>query len=536
MTKSEILKYLIDSYNNGNVAITQEKVISKLFEKEYKDLISIVFPKNFTFRQKLYHYLNDDLTFKLGLCQKCGKRCKFKSFAKGYRKYCSPKCSNSSKEKIEKFKNTCLEHFGVENPAQNKKIQEKQKQTCFNNNGAYWPMQSEKCKENFKTSVYEKYDVEWPLQSKTIREKRRKTHLKNHGVEYPLQSKDIQEKTKKTHVLRYGKENPAQIEEVKEKIKNTNKERRGVEYPLQAKDVQEKTKNTNLSIYGVEYPTQSKLIKEKTKSTNLKKYDVEWTCMRPEARKYSNDSKPNKNFSKLLDEKHISYEREFPLSKYSYDFKINDFLIEINPTITHNSILDIFGNHPKKANYHLNKSNYAIEKGYFCIHVWDWDNPYDVIELFVPKQKLEQKKTVKNFTIKELNLNEKELLLELHDNKKNVQTLSFVQLASNSWKIVRFVLNDESYLKILFQHFIEKYKANHITYKCDYSKTNGIEFQRLGFVVNKKTKPEKHWYNIKTDEHIVDNGDENEQSLLDKGFLLVYDCGQLILEWTSPII
>lgn len=106
------------------------------------------------------------------------------------------------------------------------------------------------------------------------------------------------------------------------------------------------------------------------------------------------ESVTNNSFAKLLDENNISYEREYTLENYIYDFKLKDcsILIEINPTYTHN----IYGNHynhfqyePKFLTYHLDKTNVANKHNLFCIHVWQWDDWNNIIRLI--KDKTESK-------------------------------------------------------------------------------------------------------------------------------------------------
>ena len=88
-----------------------ENMIKERFGEFYAELKKINFPENFKFRQKLYHYVNKDFGLKLGLCR-CGSRCRFRNFRKGYSEYCSLKCAqNSDKVKNKKIR-TCEERYG----------------------------------------------------------------------------------------------------------------------------------------------------------------------------------------------------------------------------------------------------------------------------------------------------------------------------------------------------------------------------------------------------------------------------------------
>lgn len=78
-----------------------------------------------------------------------------------------------------------------------------------------------------------------------------------------------------------------------------------------------------------------------------------------------------KGFSELLSNAGIKHEREFHINGYSYDFKIENILVEINPTITHNSLVNVFGGKPLSQDYHKSKTLAAQKAGYRCVHVWD---------------------------------------------------------------------------------------------------------------------------------------------------------------------
>ena len=99
-------------------------------------------------------------------------------------------------------------------------------------------------------------------------------------------------------------------------------------------------------------------------------------------------SKINRDFGDLLAAEGIQYKFEHRIGEYSYDIEIvgSNILIEINPTYTHN----IVGNHwgPSKFGkyYHRDKTAAAVDAGYRCINVWDWDNLDQIISLVKPKQ------------------------------------------------------------------------------------------------------------------------------------------------------
>ena len=161
-------------------------------------------------------------------------------YSKGlYYNYCSIKCSRSSKETQEKVKQTCLEKYGCENPAQNKEIQEKIKQTNLEKYGCKYSFQNENIKNKIKRTNLEKLGCEYPSQSKVVQEKIKQTNLERLGCENPTQSKVVQEKIKQTCIEKYGHECLFQNENIKTKIKQTNLKKYGFEYILQSEKVKQ---------------------------------------------------------------------------------------------------------------------------------------------------------------------------------------------------------------------------------------------------------------------------------------------------------
>ena len=100
----------------------------------------------------------------------------------------------------------------------------------------------------------------------------------------------------------------------------------------------------------------------------------------------------------------------------------------------------------------------------------------------------------------------------------------------------------------LFKHFIKDYSPTSIISYCDNSKFSGKVYNQLGFDLIDYGKPSKHWYNIKTNQHITDNllrqrgfdqlfgtnygkGTSNEELMKLHDFVEVYDCGQSKYVW-----
>lgn len=305
-------------------------------------------------------------------------------------------------------------------------------------------------------------------------------------------------------------------------------------------------------------------LNEKRSKTCQERYGYAFPCMRPEARSRGNYSKPNKDFANILIKNNILFDREFPITRKQYDFKINNNLIEINPTPTHNSTWGCHGDlKPLDKYYHYTKSKLARDNGYRCICVWDWDDQEKIINLLKPRDKIYARKC----EIKEIDLNttreylnkyhlqgyaKDDIRIGLFYNNELVSIMTFGNPRYNKnyqYELIRYC---SSYNVIggaekLFKHFVRNYNPQSIISYCDWSKFNGNVYTKLGFSF-KNYSIGKHWYNINKNIHITDNllrqrgfdqlfgtnygkGTSNKELMLENGFVEIYDCGQAVYDW-----
>lgn len=271
-----------------------------------------------------------------------GKSLSFVNKTEGYKRFCavSKSCpcyiefaknnrtkkynefSEEKKKKIlDKFRQTSIERYGVDNPIKNEEILAKQKKTNLEkygvNNILLLPENQEKkniaIKEKYsinysnkktnkpkssksskstkytksdkiikprkipsaKPSIMDKYGVKSTLELEWVKDKIKKTNLERYGVENPLKSPKIRQQIKNTNLARYGVENPFQAGEIRSKFIEKNKEKYGNEHPIATAAIREKIKQKMIKNHGVEYPIQSPIIQQKIKNTNLIKYGVE---------------------------------------------------------------------------------------------------------------------------------------------------------------------------------------------------------------------------------------------------------------------
>lgn len=298
----------------------------------------------------------------------------------------------------------------------------------------------------------------------------------------------------------------------------------------------------------------------------MERYGVPYTFMLSKEWVEANDSKPNRDFASLLDANNITYEREFRCGKYSYDFKVGNTLIEINPTATHNTYFSPYGDKcVKDKYYHRDKSKLAKDSGYGVIHVFDWDDKSKVINL------LKHRDTVyaRNCEIRLVDTLEcNQYLMAYHlQGKCNNQTIRLGLYHDNqlvslmTFGVARYNKNYEYELlrycashnvvggaNKLFKYFIDNYKPNSVVSYCDTSKFSGKVYDTLGFTLDTINSPSCHRYSVKENKHITDNllrmqgydrlfkenhgkGTSNEELILNRGYLPVYDCGQATYVW-----
>lgn len=304
---------------------------------------------------------------------------------------------------------------------------------------------------------------------------------------------------------------------------------------------------------------------EKQQKTMLEKYGVACSLnldfLSNHRRK--KDTYPNKIFASLLDRNNIQYQQEFCIELKSYDFKIGDILIEINPTITHNIEFIPFGDYKGLSeDYHRKKTELAMNHGFRCIHVWDWDDINKVIDLLKKRPRI----YARNCEVKEIKSEICKEFLSEHHLQGNVNSSIRIGLYYNNSLVSLMTFGSPRYNKNfdiellrycsiyqvvggaekLFKYFLNTYSnIESVVSYCDESKFTGDIYSRLGF--NKiGLSFNKHWYNSKTKKHITDNllrqrgfdqllgdqygrfgkGKNNEELMKEHGFLPIIDSGQ----------
>lgn len=375
--------------------------------------------------------------------------------------------------------------------------------------------------------------------------KRYATNRERYGGDSPFCSDAVRQKASQTVLSRYGVENVGQIESVKQKIKDSSVKHFG----------------------GVGFASSE--LAEKTVNTMMNKYGVRYACLLPQCygKRTGSNSKPNLAFEQLLNENDIGYSREFVIGKYRYDFKVGNILIEVDPSYSHNSTCGYKNcREPLDKHYHLDKSAVAEGAGFRCIHIFDWDDLFKIVDLLKPRRKVYARQcevsvvdsvTECDYLCKHhlQNYVKSSVSLGLFYNGELVSLMSFGKPRYNNkyeFELLRYCshFNVIGGAQRLFTHFLREYNPNSIISYCDRSKFVGSVYKELGFVSEGVREPSRHWYNSQSRRHITDNllrqrgfdqlfgtnfgkGTSNSQLMLQSGFVEIYDCGQEKYTYTT---
>lgn len=214
--------------------------------------------------------------------------------------------ANKLKEiKMQKSKDTMMEHYGVEHALQNKDIMQNLINYNIKKYGVQCVLSNKDIREKGYKTMLEKYGVRIPAKSDIIKQQIKNTCLEKYGVEYACQSENIKNKIKETCLKRYGVPYIMQSDIFKEHTKQTVLEKYGVDNPGKSDEIKQKIRETNIERYGCEYPQQNEQIKQKMKDAYFKKY-------------LSGTDEANENWNKVLKKKEQTYIEKYGSVKNYY--------------------------------------------------------------------------------------------------------------------------------------------------------------------------------------------------------------------------
>ena len=440
--------------------------------------------------------------------------------------------------------------YGVDNPQKAKEIQKKTQETNLQRYGSTSYLSSDQGKMKIEDIMVKRYGSIVPLRNAEIKKRCQQTNIIKYGVAYPTQNDKVKHKAKETSMLRYGTEHPMSSEQVKQKVKDTFIRNYGVDNCSKSQDVIDKIKQSFFDHYGVHSVMEVPEIADKIRTTNMKRYGVPYYVMLPNVAKSSGRiSKINKEVLRKLDQAGIYSVAERTIGSYSYDVYIpqSSTLLEINPTYTHSTVGNHWNPEGIAKNYHLQKSILAIESGYRCVHLWDWDNTSKFIKSLTSKNVIyrklnpelisvdEAKDFIQKYSLYDISEEVDHLLFIGLRYKSKLMTLMGFKLSNfltNVWTLVcieqRFNYTIHKGNQQILDHFIRLCRPRKIIAYADFSKTNGEILENLNFQYKLFILPIKIW--AKGRHAIVDDKSIIPEAMMSDGWLPVYNCGYKVYE------
>ena len=482
-------------------------------------------------------------------------------------------CSKECRKELTKRNN--IKKYGVEHPMQSKEVQQHHKNAMKAKYGVESPLQSTEIKQKAIQSNLKKFGTEWALGSKKVHDKIKETMKIRYGAPTTLESDILRKKVELTCLDKYGVSNPGASNEVRQRTTNTNFLKYGVSNPMQnttisskAKDnriaihgaywtdeMAQKAKDTSKTNYGVDNPSKSVYIQNKIKQSLTAKYGENYGDYLLRNISHNTVSNINRSFGKLLSEAGLNHEYEFASIKgYRYDIVIPEsrILIEINPTYTHNTIGNHWTDTGLDANYHKRKTIAALEAGYRCIHIFDWDDWNSIIDMLKPRKPIHacdcsmfklnddiaSEFLAQNHLLGTIPPNTPPLSLGLTYDSELIAVMTFVSASQNSKhdiELTRFCCKTGYAVsggsQKLFNFATKNLGLNNIISCCYLDKFTGHVYNKLGMDLVETTDPQEIW--SKDDKKLI-LGDKAERlELIDQGWLPVYDCGKRIYEFNS---
>jgi hypothetical protein len=339
----------------------KESFISTNFTEFYKFITN-----NFqgeSFLEKIYVFVNGE-----HVCY-CGNKTKFISFRKGYLKYCSIVCSSNSKETRQKYKNTCLSKYGVDNVSSNDDIKYKKKKTFIKRYGKSTYLQT----DHVKKVMIDRYGVDNIFKLSYVQDEIKKTNLDKYGVEYTLQSDIIRDRIKETNLKKYGVDHFSKTDKWKSIIKKTNDESyiKSLSLPKNYLFISKDKYINTLKHIDCDniFTIQTQLVRLRIK----KGLEI---CRHCNNISYHSENSLRDYIKTIYDGEVNKYrDRNYEIDIYLPEMKLG---FEFNGLYWHSELF-------KDSNYHINKMKYFKEKGIRLINIWedDWLYKGDIIKSII---------------------------------------------------------------------------------------------------------------------------------------------------------
>ena len=410
--------------------------------------------------------------------------------------------------------NKLVQKYKQNNKSSEELLKEKLNRSMAQKNRS--PEEKQKSKEKRQETCLERFGVKSNLQTKEVKEIVKNNSLKKYGVENPIHSY----KSKQTKLERYGDENYNNREKYKETYNNFSNEKK--------LEIRNKTEQTCIDKYGVKHHMLNQKVKDDLQNIFLEKYNV--TCPFLINPNRNIISKNNLAFEEELYNKFkLKFNMEININNKSFDFGYNKLLIELNPTITHNSnisfahltgicnVVNCTKHKPLSKDYHYNKWKLAKDNGYELISIFDWYDVNKVLSLIKSKLGMNDYKIgARQTTIKIINKQESKKFLNnnhilgydkssdiiygLYYKDLLVSVMSFGKpryAKDYEWELLRFA-NLSNYTiygsaSRLWNQFLKDYNPKSVITYTNNDFGNGNIYVKLGFKFQKVIKSSPVW-------------------------------------------
>jgi hypothetical protein len=565
---------------------------------EYLDFINSNIPKTIIDRQlseKIYYVLNE---IKHPLNCVCGEHLSFIGFKNGYRKTCGKKeCSVKSRKEtclekwgvdnpkksaeiLEKEKTKILEKWNGKHYMLDDKIKSKFKDTMLEKWGVEWAQQNDQIMEKSLQTWKEN-----PLREEINKE--RKEKILNKSAD---EKSKIEQEKKNTIIERFGS-----LEEFNkfrnDKIRKSSLEKFGTEHHLSAKEVIKKrieSYKRNITEKIIEILPENLKYIDRVNNQNETDIYININCSDCEkdfqitrqllVQRKNSEQKICLNCNPINVGKSNSEEEvyQFIRSIYSGEIiqrfrlsekEIDIYLPELKIGFEYNGLY-WHSNLYKSSNFHVDKTKFFESQSIALIHIWedDWLYKREIVKSIISnKLGLTQKKIfarkckIENISNEDLReFLEKnhiqgfvgaKVKIGLYYNDELVSIMTFGNLRkslgykveTDSWELLRFC-NKIGYSVVgaaskLLNYFEKNYSPKVIISFCDYSRSSGNLYQKLGFDFSHLSEPNyyyivdglrRHRFNYRKD-RLVSNGanpELSESQIMSKmGYNKIWDCG-----------
>lgn len=576
MTKDEKLIEFIKSH-----MITKANGINPKFSKT-----PIEFLNSKNAPKEIYSHITResfaDFVYSLGIivpkkaskfCLECGvNECHFLNLPKGYRLFCSHRCSEKSEISKKLREEGMLKAHGVTNSMKSPKSLAKREATCMRKYGTKAACQSPEVRAKIEATNEERYGFKNPNKNEKVKEKIKNTCLERFGFITNLQAEWCKEKIRKTNNEKYGCDNVGQNEEIKKTIKQRLNEIYNVDNIQQLHlknmdDLNEEFVKEHFIKDGVflriEFEKYFNILSSSTSDRYKDKFNIS------ENNKRYKISQAEENLASLIKSDIVRNSR-----KIIPPLEIDIYLPEAKLAIEYNGLMYHSRGFHKSSkmntpdfprDYHLNKTKLCEEQGIQLLHIFEGESLDIWLSMIHSKLGLNEKLYARKCVVKEIKFKEASEFLEanhlqgvcnskvnlgLFKDEELVSIMTFGRSRFNKqydWELLRFCskknFNVVGAASKLLKYFRNKNQGSIISY-ANRRWSNGSLYEKLGFTKIKETDPNYFYFKencwellsrVKFQKHklkdILENFDENlseTQNMLNHGYRQIFDCGNLV--------